>query len=753
MKKTVEILPSAYKYPEITCARINFNGEDYNTINFKETDWKQISDIKLQESKVGFVKICYLEEKPQMDDGPFLKEERELINAIAERLGKVIERFYAEAEATEQKEWLQITLSSIGDAVIATDVASNIMFMNSVAEKLTGWEIQEVKNKNINDIFKIYNEKTGKSAENPVKRVIREGVVVGLANHTVLISKNGTKRNIADSGAPIINKDNKVIGVVLVFRDITEEYSLRNAVEQSKKELETLNKQLEQKVEEKTKDLVKIMEELKKSEEKYRNLYESSKDGIAMVDIEGKFIECNQAYLDMLGYTTEEIKELTYQQLTPEKSQKIDEDIVKNQITIRGYSDEYEKEYYRKDGTTLQANVKVWLIKDKDDNPIGMWRIIRDITERKRVENALRDSEENFRAIAESANDCFFITTGKENFTFVNKRAAEMTGYSISELLKLTMKDILHPDESNKVIERYRKRIEGKPVPTQYETIIVHKNGKSIPIELSATKIVWKGLPADLAIVRDISERKESEENFKKIMEDLKRSNAELEQFAYVASHDLQEPLRMVASFTQLLARRYKDKLDNDANDFINFAVDGATRMQNLINDLLTFSRVGTRSKPFTPTDTNIILKTVLNNLRTQIDETKANISYDPLPVIMADDSQMIQLFQNLISNAIKFHRENVNPEIHMSAEVKKDEWVFYVRDNGIGIDNKFFDRIFIIFQRLHKKDEYGGTGIGLAMCKKIVQRHDGKIWVESEPGKGSTFYFSIPKKEVIPNQ
>ncbi|HEY0089430.1 MAG TPA: ATP-binding protein, partial [Candidatus Lokiarchaeia archaeon] len=253
---------------------------------------------------------------------------------------------------------------------------------------------------------------------------------------------------------------------------------------------------------------------------------------------------------------------------------------------------------------------------------------------------------------------------------------------------------------------------------------------------------------------RDFQEnkRKLAENELNMTLDDLKRSNAELEQFAYVASHDLQEPLRMVASFTQLLAKRYKDKLDKDANDFINFAVDGATRMQNLINDLLIFSRVGTRGKIFTSIDTNIILKTVLNNLRSSIEETKAKITYDPLPVIIADDSQMMQLFQNLISNAIKFHRMDVSPEIHVSAEVKKDEWVFYVRDNGIGIDNQFFDRLFIIFQRLHKKDEYGGTGIGLAVCKKIVQRHEGKIWVESEPGKGSTFYFTIPKEMIVYN-
>jgi light-regulated signal transduction histidine kinase (bacteriophytochrome) len=205
----------------------------------------------------------------------------------------------------------------------------------------------------------------------------------------------------------------------------------------------------------------------------------------------------------------------------------------------------------------------------------------------------------------------------------------------------------------------------------------------------------------------------------------------------------------MVASFTQLLQQRYQDKLDDDANDFINYAVDGATRMQGLINDLLIFSRVGTRGNPFKATDMNIILQDVLNNVTQSIKETEATITNDPLPVVIADDSQMIQLLQNLISNAIKFHGDEP-PHIHVSGEVKANEWIFSVKDNGIGIDSKYFEKIFIIFQRLHKKEKYGGTGIGLAVCKKIVQRHSGKIWVESELGKGSTFYFTINKTEAI---
>ncbi len=229
-----------------------------------------------------------------------------------------------------------------------------------------------------------------------------------------------------------------------------------------------------------------------------------------------------------------------------------------------------------------------------------------------------------------------------------------------------------------------------------------------------------------------------------RLNEQLDRSNKELEQFAYVASHDLQEPLRMVSSYTQLLSRRYKGKLDADADEFIAFAVDGANRMQVLINDLLAYSRVGTRGKEFERTDCTAAFQLALANLKVAIDESKAVVTHGPLPTLMADKLQFGQLLQNLIGNAVKYHGAE-SPWVHVSAEHTGNDWVFSVRDNGIGIDPQYADRIFVIFQRLHTREEYPGTGIGLAICKKIVERHGGHTWVESQPGSGATFYFNIP--------
>jgi signal transduction histidine kinase len=246
---------------------------------------------------------------------------------------------------------------------------------------------------------------------------------------------------------------------------------------------------------------------------------------------------------------------------------------------------------------------------------------------------------------------------------------------------------------------------------------------------------------------REKNDLVEARQKLEESVAELGRSNADLQQFAYVASHDLQEPLRMVSSYTQLIARRYKGKLDADADEFIAFAVDGANRMQRLILDLLAYSRVNTAGRQFEPTAMETVLKAALNNLTDAVKESQAVITHDPLPAVMGDDKQLAQLFQNLLSNAVKFGGAQP-PRIHISAKQTDGEWLFSVRDHGIGLDPQYADLIFVIFQRLHTRAEYPGTGIGLAICKKIVERHGGRIWVESELGKGATFYFTLRDEE-----
>jgi light-regulated signal transduction histidine kinase (bacteriophytochrome) len=272
----------------------------------------------------------------------------------------------------------------------------------------------------------------------------------------------------------------------------------------------------------------------------------------------------------------------------------------------------------------------------------------------------------------------------------------------------------------------------------------MRKDGSEFAIEMSLAS--WKANRQTFftSIIRDVTERKQAQDALTQKAAELAFSNKELEQFAYVASHDLQEPLRMVASYTTLLAKRYKGKLDTDADEFIGFAVDGAKRMQGLIQDLLAYSRVGTRGKDLAPTDCETVLADSLQALKFAIQDASATVTHDELPTVVADETQLGQLFQNLIGNALKY-RNSKAPVIHFGARRDRESWIFSVHDNGIGIDLQYADRIFVIFQRLHTREEYPGTGIGLAVCKKIVERHGGRIWLDSELSKGSTFYFSIP--------
>lgn len=371
-------------------------------------------------------------------------------------------------------------------------------------------------------------------------------------------------------------------------------------------------------------------------------------------------------------------------------------------------------------------------------------RLQREIDEHKLAEEKIR----KLSYAVEQSPSAVVITDVNGNIEYVNQRFSRLTGYTAEEVIgqnpRILKSDNTRP-ETHKAL--WETIMSGK----EWHGIFCNKK-KSGELFWESTSISPVRDPGGtithyVALKEDITDKKLADEKLEYMMADIQRSNKELEQFAYVASHDLQEPLRMVSSYMQLLQRRYKDKLDNDANDFINYAVDGSKRMQELIRDLLAYSRVGSRpGKELEPIDTETVLDHAIRNLGVSIKESGAVITHGSMPTMFADGLQITQLFQNLISNAIKYCNE-VPPRIHISAEQNKKAVTFSVSDNGIGIDPQYYERIFTIFQRLHSREKYSGTGIGLAICKKIVERHNGKIWVESLPGEGSTFYFTIPKK------
>jgi len=353
--------------------------------------------------------------------------------------------------------------------------------------------------------------------------------------------------------------------------------------------------------------------------------------------------------------------------------------------------------------------------------------------------------------IIETALDAFVGMDAAGVITDWNAQAERTFGWARAEAIGRSLADVALPRQYHETHRLNLQRVagsEGSPGSNgRIEITALHRDGREFPIELAIAPVVFGDKYHFAAFIRDVTERKRAQQELSRKVEELARSNAELEQFAYVASHDLQEPLRMVASYTQLLSRRYRGRLDADADEFIGFAVDGATRMQTLIQDLLSYSRVTTRGQSLAMTDAEVACDDALKNLRQSITDAEGVVSVGPLPPVLADAMQLTQLFQNLIGNAIKY-RDQRRPEIRIAARPEGDVTVFSVEDNGIGIEPQYFERIFQMFQRLHTRKAYSGTGIGLALCRKIVERHGGRIWVESRLGQGSTFLFTMPRVE-----
>ena len=506
-----------------------------------------------------------------------------------------------------------------------------------------------------------------------------------------------------------------------------------------------------------------ILNALKESEEKYRRWFEDNLAGNYVATLEGKLLECNPAFMEIYGFNS--------------KKEALKSDISK--FNLAGWADliaslknehkimNRKSKHRRPDGKLIHIVSNFVGVFDDFGELVQVKGYIFDDTEHEEAEKDLKESEKKFRETFENATIGISLTSIDGRLIEVNSALSEIIGYSKEELKSIQYFDIIHPNdlEQNKIL--VKSILDSKNGNFRFEERYIHKDGHILWGDVSTFLLRENDKPVYFVThIQDITERKKMEEKLKEahdtlelkvkertselneVIMELKQSNEELRQFAYVSSHDLQEPLRTIASFTQLLERRYKGQLDKDADEFIAYIVDAAVHMKQQINDLLEYSRVSTEGKEFKLVNTNLILNQAICDLKSSIDESNAEITHDTLPDVVADDDQLRRVFQNIMGNAIKYKKANKKPEVHISAHEnnKTNEYVFSVSDNGIGIEKQYLDKIFHIFQRLHTIDKYQGTGIGLSVVKRVIDRHGGRIWAESEFGSGATFYFTIPQ-------
>jgi len=479
-----------------------------------------------------------------------------------------------------------------------------------------------------------------------------------------------------------------------------------------------------------------VEENLRKEKDFSDTTIDSLPGTFYLFDDQGRFLRWNKNLESVSGYCAEEISKMHPQDLFMGEDRRIIGERIQ-EVFAKGQSTA-EADLVSKDGhKTPFFLTGMRIIIDQKQCLVGLGI---DITERKQAEKELRETRDYLENLLNYANAPIIVWDPGFRIIRFNHAFERLTGRMSDEVLGKKL-DILFPeDKREESLAHIHRTVAGERWETVEIPILCFDGTLRIVLWNSATLYAPDGTTAIATIAQgqDITERKQAEKN-------LKQTVTELEQFAYVASHHLQEPLRMMVSFSQLLEKRYKNKLDKDADEFINYIVDGAIRMQRLINDLLMYSQVDRHSEPFKSVNCETMLELAMANLNIAIEQNGAVITHDPLPVVKTDTSQMVRLFQNLLDNAIKFRREA--PRIHVSALLQGNEYVFSVRDNGIGIAPEFLKKIFMIFQQIHRREEYPGTGIGLAICKKIVERQGGRIWVESEAAKGSTFYFTIPKR------
>jgi PAS domain S-box-containing protein len=468
----------------------------------------------------------------------------------------------------------------------------------------------------------------------------------------------------------------------------------------------------------------------------FEAIIEASHEAIAISDAEGRLVYVNPAHERLFGRSLEEARRLNYRDYYPPEAVEILESETVPAL-MRGEGWEGELDVLDADGRRFPLWERADSIRDAEGRMRYGFGLMHDVTERRRAEEA-------YHAVVNHSLQGLCIVQDRR-VVFTNSALAEMFGYTRDAVLALRPEQIeeMFTPEGRAFVDRQRSDHQaGRLRDTRYEIQIVDKGGNWRWTEQFVTPIEYQGRPALQIAVIDVTERKEAERR-------LADSNAELEQYAYVISHDLREPLRVMASYLRLLEQRYGETLDGEAREYVAYAADAVQRMKGMTRGLLDLSRVERRGGPLVPTDGEALLAHTLSVLSLAIEESGARVTHDPLPTVLADEVQLAQVLQNLLENAIKFRRPGQAPRIHVAAEQVGDEWVLSVSDDGVGLDVAQSERVFQVFQRLHTRDEYPGQGLGLALCKKIVTRHGGRIWVESMPDQGATFFFTLPRAQA----
>ncbi|WP_414468606.1 PAS domain S-box protein [Methanobacterium sp. ACI-7] len=615
--------------------------------------------------------------------------------------------------AEEYNRFQARALSQIEDAVVATDNNYCINYWNNGAEKLYNIKATDAIGKKLDDVYR-YQWINPADKEESIKFLNTTGFWKGQGAH---LRNDGMKIFVESSINLIKDDEGNVIGNLGVIRDITERKKNEKALIESRNYLD--------------------------------KIINSISDPIFVKDRDHRWFLVNDAFCQFIGYSREELLEKSDHDFFPEYEANIfwEKD---EEVFVSGIENINEEEFTDSDNNLHTIVTKKTLYTDISGKKYIVG-IIRDITEIKRVQNAYKESEQKYRELIENANSIILKMDKNGHITFFNEFAEDFFGFSKEEIIGRNVIGTIVPEieSSGRDLKKLVNNI--LETPKSYHSSDnenITKDGKKVWISWANREIYdEKGeLIGILSVGTDITGRRKIEKEREELIKELERSNYELRQFAYITSHDLQEPLRSITSFAQLLEMRYQNQLDNDADEYIEFIVSGGHRMKEMIQGLLEYSKIGTAERKLNPIDTEDILKKVLSNLNTAIEENNALITSDPLPIVMGNESQLIRLFQNLIGNSIKFRKMDEKPKIHVSVseDSQKNMYIFKFEDNGIGIDPQYKERIFEVFKRLHTLEEYMGTGIGLSISKRIIEVHGGEIWVQSELGKGSIFYFTL---------